>query len=72
MHHVITFMKDEGSNLTSMVAALHEFVNDCQPLKLQKVYEGMYFGHIMLKVCQYGTNDEKVTNDLKHVSVKAT
>ncbi len=44
MHHVITFMKDESSNLTSMVMALHEFVVDYQPLKLQKVYEGMCFG----------------------------
>jgi hypothetical protein len=32
----------------------------------------MCFGHIMLKACQYAMNDEKVTNDLKHVSVKAT
>jgi hypothetical protein len=36
MHHVITFMKDESSNLTSMVATLHEYVVDSQPLKLQK------------------------------------
>ncbi len=26
----------------------------------------------MSKACQYATNDEKVINDLKHVSVKAT
>jgi hypothetical protein len=32
----------------------------------------MCFGHIMFKACQYAMNDEKVTNDLKHVSVKAT
>jgi hypothetical protein len=38
----------------------------------KKDYEGMCFGHIMLKACQYAMNDEKVTNDLKHVSVKAT
>ncbi len=72
MHHVITFMKDEGSNLRSMVVALHESVVDYQPLKLQKVYEGMCFGHIMFKACQYAMNDENVTNDLKHVNVKAT
>jgi hypothetical protein len=72
MHHVITFMKDEGNNLTSMVVALHESIVDCQPLKLEMVYEGMCFGHIMFKACQYAMNDEKMTNDLKHVSVKAT
>ncbi len=53
-----------------MVAALH-FVVNCQPLKLQKVYEGMCFRHIMFEACQYVTYDEKKTNDLKHVNVKA-
>jgi hypothetical protein len=35
------------------------------------IYEGMCFNHIMFKACQYVTYDEKLTNDLKHVSVKA-
>jgi hypothetical protein len=43
---------------------------DCRPLKLKWVYEGTSFGHIMFKVCQYATNDEKVTIDMKQVSVK--
>ncbi len=36
------------------------------------VYEGICFSHIMFKVCQYVTYDEKMTNDLKHVSVKVS
>jgi len=55
-HHVIAFAKDEGTNLTSMTITLH-FIN--QPLKLQKVYEGMCFGHIMSNACQYATNDSR-------------
>ncbi len=55
-HHVIAFVKDEGNNLTSMTTTLHS-IN--QPLKLQKVYEGMCFSHIMSNVCQYATNDSR-------------
>jgi hypothetical protein len=49
-HHVIAFVKNEGNNLTSMVATLHSIV-DCQLLKLQKVYEGTCFSDIMFKAC---------------------
>jgi hypothetical protein len=31
----------------------------------------MCFRHIMFEACQYVTYDEKKTNDLKHVNVKA-
>jgi len=43
MHrHVITFVKDEGNNLTTMTFALCSII-DYQPLRLIKVYEGMCF-----------------------------
>ncbi len=71
MHRMIAFVKDEGNNLMSMVTTLCSIV-DCHLLKLQQVYEGMCFGHIMSKTCQYATNDEKVTTSLKRVNVKAT
>ncbi len=69
MHCMITFMKDEGINLMSMVITLRSIV-DCHLLKLQWVYKGTCFGHIMFKACQYATNDEKVTTGLKQVNVK--
>ncbi len=53
-----------------MVTTLCSIVNYSH-LKLQQVYEGTCFGHVMLKACQYVTNDEKVTTCLKHVNVKA-
>ncbi len=71
MHYMITFVKDEGNNLISMAITSRSIVDYC-PLKLQWVYEGMCFGHIMSKACQYATNDEKVTAGLKQINVKAT
>ncbi len=71
MHRMITFVKDEGNNLMSMATTLCSIV-DCHLLKLQRVCEGMCFGHIMFKTCQYVTNDEKVIIGLKQVNVKAT
>ncbi len=70
MHRMIVFVKDESNNLISMVRILHSLVN-YRPLKLQQVYEGTCFDHIMSKVCQYATNDENVIVGPKHVSVNA-
>jgi hypothetical protein len=69
VHHVIAFVKDEGSNLTSMASALCSII-DCQHLRLLKVYEGTCFGHVMSKACQYATNDDKVSKGLVQVNVK--
>ncbi len=55
-NHVIAFVKDEGNNLTLMAMTLH-FIN--QPLKLQRVYEGTCFSHIMSNACQYATHDSR-------------
>jgi hypothetical protein len=63
MHHVITFVRDKGSNLTTMAIALC-FIIDCEPLKLIKVYEGTCLEHVMYKVYKYVTNDEKVSKGL--------
>jgi hypothetical protein len=43
MHHVIAFVKDEGSNLSTMATALC-FIIICQPLKFKHDYEGTYLG----------------------------
>jgi hypothetical protein len=64
MHCMIAFVKDESNSLMSMAITLRSVVDYC-PLKLQWVYEGMCFGDIMFKACQYATNDEKVTTSLK-------
>ncbi len=68
-HRVIAFVKDEGSNLTSMAFTLCSII-DYQPLRLLKVYEGICFGHVMYKACQQATNGNKVSKCLVQVSVK--
>jgi hypothetical protein len=50
VHHVIAFVKHEGNNLTTMASTLHS-INDCQPLKLLKVFESTCFNHMMFKAC---------------------
>jgi hypothetical protein len=69
LHQVTAFVKDENNNLTVMAITLQSII-DYEPLKLLMVYEGTCFGHIMFKVCQYVTNDDKVFIGLKSVSVK--
>jgi hypothetical protein len=39
-------------------------------LKLLWDYEGICFGHVMFKVCQYGTNDDQVSMGLTLVTLK--
>lgn len=69
IHHVIAFVKDEGINLGTMVVALRSIIN-YDPLKLSQVYEGACFGHVMFKMCQCVTNDDKVVVGLILVNVK--
>ncbi len=69
LHPIITFVKDEGTNLSGMAATLYSIIN-YEPLKILKVQEGTCFGHAMSKACQYATNDEKVYVGLRNVNVK--
>jgi hypothetical protein len=62
-------MKDEGNNLSTMVTILCSIII-CQPLKLNHVYEGTCFGHVMSKVCQYATYNDKVFKGLLQVNMK--
>jgi hypothetical protein len=62
-------VKDENNNLGSMVITLQSII-DYEPLKMLWVYEGTYFGHVMPKVGQHTTNDDKVFVGQTLVSVK--
>ncbi len=48
MNCAIVFVKNEGTNLIFMATTLCSII-DCHPLKLQHVYEGTCFGHVMSK-----------------------
>ncbi len=69
LHQIITFVKNEGTNLIDMATTLHSMIN-CECIKILKVYEGTHLGHVTSKACQYATNDDKVFTWLRNVSVK--
>ena len=56
---VISYVKDEGSNLRTLASALTSVVS-CKPLALLQPYPGVCFGHIMSKACQCSTDNTKV------------
>jgi hypothetical protein len=67
---IITYVKDEGSNLNTLTNAL-KFVVKCEILSLEENFQRTYFGHVFSKVCQYATTDNKVCKNLKYVSIKS-
>jgi hypothetical protein len=64
-------VKDEGTNLRTMVAAFR-FMVTCKALKLNVPFDGSYFGHAMSKAAQYATFDEKVVANLTPMNIKST
>ena len=67
---VIYYVKDEGTNLGTMTQALKTVVS-CDVLGQTMPFEGACFGHAMSKACQYATVDDKVSESLEPVSIKA-
>jgi len=63
-------VKDEGANLSTLVMALTNIVS-CIPLMLSQPYATISYGHAMSKCCQYATNDLKMCNGMREVSIKA-
>ncbi len=55
---IVTYMKDEGSNLNILELTIFQVVN-CEPWQLTSPYVGACFGHAMSKACQYAILDEK-------------
>jgi hypothetical protein len=62
-------VQDEGKNLNTLATELMTLVN-CEVMGLASPYSGTCFGHILSKVSQHATNDEKVCKGMKKVSVK--
>ncbi len=61
---IITYVKDEGSNLNTLTNALKSIIK-CETLGLEESFQGTCFGHVFSKVCQYATIDDKVCKNLK-------
>jgi hypothetical protein len=67
---IITYVKDDGSNLNAMTFVLKSIIS-CETLGLQESFNGICFGHVFSKACQYATIDEKVCRNIRYVSIKA-
>jgi hypothetical protein len=67
---VITYVKDEGGNLSTMTTALTSMV-PCQALGLTTPFVGACWGQAMFKCCQYAIDGNKVSSRLI-VSTKKT
>ncbi len=68
---IITYVKDEGSNLNKLTNALKSIIK-CETLGLEKNFQGICFNHSFFKTCQYATINDKVCKNLKYVSIKST
>jgi hypothetical protein len=68
---IITYVKDEGSNVNTLINAL-KFVVKCETLGLDESFQGTCFGHVFPKACQYTTTNDKVCKNLKYVFIKST
>jgi hypothetical protein len=42
----------------------------CESSRLEEPFQSTCFGHVMSKVCQYGTTNKKVCVGLHNISVK--
>jgi hypothetical protein len=48
---VITYLKDEGSNLNSLTNCAWKPIVKCETLGLKESFQGTYFGHVFSKAC---------------------
>jgi len=68
---LITYMKDEGGNMSTLARAL-SFVVNCAPLKLAALWQGSCFGHTFNKTCHYACNDATICFGFWEVGLKST
>ncbi len=66
---IVAYVKDGGANLNSIKIVLKYVVN-CEVFGMEENFQGTCFGHAFSKPCQYGSVEEKVCKNLKHISIK--
>jgi hypothetical protein len=64
----ITYVKDETSNLNTMITTIKPNVS-YDMLGLEESFQGACFRHAFSKACQYVTIEEKVCKDLQYVLI---
>jgi hypothetical protein len=65
------YVKDEGSNLNTMMIVLKSVVK-CKVLGLDEIFQGFHFGHAFSKACQYATINKKNCRNFKFVPIRST
>lgn len=69
---VLCYIKDQGANLQTLAHALKSIIN-CESLHNVVPFEdGACFNHVFIILCQYATNNNKVSTNCKllHASIK--
>jgi hypothetical protein len=66
---VLCYVKDEGTNLVSMTLALMLMIS-YEALNLLQPFDGTGFGHVVSKVVEYATDDDRISKNLALMSVK--
>jgi hypothetical protein len=61
---VIACVKYKGKNLATLNSSLLDIVS-CGVLQLERPYSGVYFGHVMSKMCHYAINENVVCQNVK-------
>ncbi len=62
-------VKRESKNLATLNSTL-SIVVSCDVFQLEKPFCGTCFRHVLWKVCHYATNEKKVHQGMKEVSLK--
>jgi hypothetical protein len=68
---ILCYVKDERTNLGIMTTTL-KLVISWKAFNLLAPFDGACFGHAINKRTQYVINNDKVSKDLGHVTVKTT
>jgi hypothetical protein len=71
LNKLITYVKYKGGNLSTLTQVL-TLVVSCGLLGLTIPWQGLYFGHVFNKACQYACNDTKIFIGFREVNLKAT
>jgi hypothetical protein len=66
---VLCYVKDEATNLVSMIVALMSMIS-YETLNLLQPFDGIGFGHAMNKVAQYAIDDDRISKNLALMNVK--
>jgi hypothetical protein len=65
---VITYVKEENTNLNMLAFALTSVVS-CELLQLPSPFSGTCFGYAISNACQHAINDIKLVVGMKEVNV---